>query len=151
MIPMTPNAYDMYKKRHGMQESGMLSEDQGIAPLALAGAGLLSEQEAVGQPQAQVQKVSFSTPSRLYGNGDEFWKPRNAHAIGSLTDQMGPFMGGLYKMTMMRGDNPTYSGTGFENVDQPIQTFRNFLSSNLGGDWAKLNANREPMAFEELL
>ena len=142
---MIPNPYE--QRQYGVQRNGVLSEDQGIAPLALAGAGLLSEQEAVGQPQVQAVR----TNPYAYGNGDEFWNPRNAHSLGRLTDQMGPFMGGLYKMTMMRGNNPTYSGKGFENVDQPIQTYRNYLSANLGGDWAKLNANREPMAFEELL
>ena len=142
---MIPNPYE--QRQYGVRKKGVLSEDQGIAPLALAVSGLLSEQEAVGQPQVQAVR----TNPYAYGNGSEFWNPRNAHTLGRLTNQMGPLMGGLYKMVMMRGDNPTFSGSGFDNVKQPVQTFRNYLADNLGGGWAKLNASREPMTFEELL
>jgi hypothetical protein len=145
---MIPNPYE--QRQYGVQRNGVLSEDQGIAPLALAGAGLLGVQGDTGQPQTQVQTIRTSPNPYSYGNGDEFWNPRNAHSLGRITDQMGPFIGGLAKMTMMRGDNLTFNGKGFENVDQPIQTYRNYLSDNLGGDWAKLNTSREPKV-EELL
>ena len=142
---------ELMNQGYGVQRNGVLSDNEGMAPIALAGAGLLGAQGATEQPQTQVQTIRTNPNPYSYGNGTEFWNPRNAHSLGSITDQMGPFMGGLYKMTMMRGDNPTYSGEGFDNVDQPIQTYRDYLSANLGGDWAKLHQSREPMAFEELL